>query len=122
MKKYIIDVTWEMAAKVEITADTKEEAIAIAYRDPLPKNGDYVDNSFEVILETIEDRLCLDTREYTAAMMKKGHAQDDINSFLNAVYEEFGDDVAFGEDWLVAPDKDLYSYNLQTKEFTMILS
>ena len=51
-KAFRFGVSWEMYGEIEIEAETLEEAIAIAKATedeiPLPTDGDYVDDSFEV--------------------------------------------------------------------------
>jgi len=50
-KIYKIPVTWEVYGTVEIEADSLDEAIEIALIDPsipLPKESDYVDDSWTV--------------------------------------------------------------------------
>jgi hypothetical protein len=53
--KYNVYTTWSMAAVVEVEAQTLEEAIAKVENDEVIVNvdedGEYVDNSFEVVRE-----------------------------------------------------------------------
>ena len=49
-KKFIIPVVWQMMGTITIEADSLEDAIAEALGDgtPLPKDGSYVEGSFDV--------------------------------------------------------------------------
>ncbi len=58
-RTWSIPVTWEMCGRVEIEAETKEEAIEI-FKDvmqelPLPEESYYVDDSFELSTDNIEE-------------------------------------------------------------------
>lgn len=58
-RTWSIPVTWEMYGRVEIEAETKEEAIEI-FKDvmqelPLPEESYYVDDSFELSTDNIEE-------------------------------------------------------------------
>lgn len=50
MKKFRIIVTWNMMGSYIVNADTLEDAIdkVEAHETPLPKNGSYLEDSFEV--------------------------------------------------------------------------
>ena len=59
MSKQRIAVTWEMYGYVEIEADSLEEAME-KFEDEsdfikLPVNGDYVDGSFRLSTDDVED-------------------------------------------------------------------
>ena len=54
MAKFIIPCSWEMYGKIEIEANTLQEAIEKANEAPLPE-GNYVDSSFEVDTEVLYD-------------------------------------------------------------------
>jgi hypothetical protein len=47
LKTYQIPVTWLMNSVIDIEAHSLEEAIKLAYEQPLPP-GEYIDGSFEV--------------------------------------------------------------------------
>lgn len=52
MPKFTLHCSWAMSATVEVDAETREEAYRIAVDEmPLPDNGEYVDNSFEVLTD-----------------------------------------------------------------------
>lgn len=53
MKTYNIPVIWQCSAVIPIQADSLEEAIKLAHDAPLPTNGEYIDDSFEVDEEGI---------------------------------------------------------------------
>ena len=48
MKTYKIPVFWQMIATVEVEAESLNEAMQIVDNNPLPENGEYVGDSFEV--------------------------------------------------------------------------
>lgn len=48
MKTYKIPVFWQMIATVEVEAESLNEAMRIVDNNPLPENGEYVGDSFEV--------------------------------------------------------------------------
>lgn len=54
-----IPVTWEVCAMLKVEADTLEEAMEIARDDngeiPLPTDNDYIDGSWRLSTEDIED-------------------------------------------------------------------
>ena len=56
-KYYEIPCAWEVYGTVEVTADSLEEAIKKVEADdfPLPINFDYVDGSFEVDRDVVEE-------------------------------------------------------------------
>ena len=47
MAKFSVPVTWVMWGNVEVEADSVEEAIELAYDKDLPKDGNYLEHSFE---------------------------------------------------------------------------
>jgi len=51
--KYRIPCVWQCYGVVEIEASSMEDAIEKAKDAPLP-NGDYIDDSFEVDIESLE--------------------------------------------------------------------
>lgn len=58
MKTYIIPVSWEMIGLVEVEAENLNKAIQVAQNDdgiiPIPDNGQYIDDSWKVVLvETV---------------------------------------------------------------------
>lgn len=55
MKTWIVPVEWTMRALVKIKADTLEQAIDEALTIPLPENGYYVDDSFQIGEDSTED-------------------------------------------------------------------
>ena len=57
MKTWRIPVVWQMMGVVEVVADTLEEAMKIAKDDdniPLPDNGEYLDDSWEVATNDVD--------------------------------------------------------------------
>ena len=48
MKTYKIPVFWHMIATVEVEAESLDEAMQIVENNPLPDNGEYLGDSFEV--------------------------------------------------------------------------
>lgn len=50
--KYLVPCVWQMYGRVEVEADSAEEAIEIAERDKydfaLPEEGFYLEDSFEI--------------------------------------------------------------------------
>lgn len=54
MAKFKIPVTWVMWGSVEVEADSLEEARELALEAELPKDGNYVEYSFQVD-EDMED-------------------------------------------------------------------
>jgi hypothetical protein len=46
-KKWAVEVMWSVGGTVFVEAETEEEARELAVEAPLPKNGDYMDGSFE---------------------------------------------------------------------------
>jgi hypothetical protein len=58
MKRYKIPVSWQMDGYVTVEADTAQHAAEIAESDMgigLPDNGSYVEASWEVDWDVIED-------------------------------------------------------------------
>jgi|TARA_R110002020_G_scaffold48280_1_gene137594 hypothetical protein len=58
MKRYKIPVSWQMYGYVTVEADTAQHAAEIAESDMgigLPDNGSYVEASWEVDWDVIED-------------------------------------------------------------------
>jgi hypothetical protein len=56
--KYKVPVSWQMYGYVEVESETRQGAAEIAEKDPtigLPENGSYVEASWEVDWEVIED-------------------------------------------------------------------
>ena len=58
MKTYKIPVVWTMMAYVEVKAESLDEAINEVMNAPLPDNGEYLEDSFEVdhmgLMEEVE--------------------------------------------------------------------
>jgi hypothetical protein len=57
-KKFKIPVSWQMYGHVTVEADTPQHAAEIAESDMgigLPDNGEYVEGSWEVDWEIVED-------------------------------------------------------------------
>ena len=56
-RTYRIPCGWEVYAHAEVEAESWDEAIRIVESDkfPLPTNAEYVDASFEVDMEIIEE-------------------------------------------------------------------
>ena len=58
MKTYKIPVVWTMMAYVEVEAESLDEAINEVMNAPLPDNGEYLEDSFEVdhmgLMEEVE--------------------------------------------------------------------
>jgi secreted Zn-dependent insulinase-like peptidase len=56
MGKYKVGCVWTMYGSVEVEADTIEEAMEKAHDPylPLPENGVYLEDSFDVDYETTE--------------------------------------------------------------------
>ncbi len=58
MKTYKVPVVWTMMAYVEVEAESLDEAINEVMNAPLPDNGEYLEDSFEVdqmgLMEVIE--------------------------------------------------------------------
>ena len=56
-KYYEIPCAWEVYGTVEVSADSLEEAIEKVEADdfPLPSNFNYVDGSFEVDRDVVEE-------------------------------------------------------------------
>ena len=54
MKTWTIPVSWTMIGVVEVEAESLNKAIKIAQNDdgviPLPDNGQYLDDSWEVVI------------------------------------------------------------------------
>lgn len=54
MKLYKVPIYWQMSAYVDVEADSPEDAIEKARlkygnpTEPLPEDGEYIDDSFEV--------------------------------------------------------------------------
>jgi|LakMenE18May11ns_1017448.scaffolds.fasta_scaffold9721213_1 hypothetical protein len=48
MKTYKVPVVWTMMAYVEVEAESLDEAINEVMNAPLPDNGEYLEDSFEV--------------------------------------------------------------------------
>jgi len=56
MKEYKIPVIWQMYGIMEIEANSLEEAKEIAMGNlELPRNGSYIDDSFEIDNDVIEE-------------------------------------------------------------------
>lgn len=53
MKNYKIPVVWQSWGIVEVKANSLEEAMDKARAGSLPRNGAYIDDSFEVDLEGV---------------------------------------------------------------------
>lgn len=57
MRPWRIPVVWQMAGTVMVVADTLEEAIKLAKDEdntiPLPDNGSYLDDSWELASEDV---------------------------------------------------------------------
>ena len=53
MKTYKIPVIWQATAIMKIEAESLEKAIKKAHDAPLPTDGNYIDDSFEIDLEGI---------------------------------------------------------------------
>jgi hypothetical protein len=51
--QYKIPVIWSMIGTQIVEADSLEEAIELAEDLPLPKDGDYIEGSFEVDQEFV---------------------------------------------------------------------
>jgi hypothetical protein len=59
-KTFKVPVVWEVYGKVEVEAETKEEAIEIVEKDeggliPLPTESYYVDGSFSLSSDDIDE-------------------------------------------------------------------
>ena len=54
-----VAVTWQMCGYIDIPADTMEEAMEKFYNESdyikLPTNGEYVDGSFELSSDDVEE-------------------------------------------------------------------
>lgn len=118
MKEYRIKVTWTMEAFVQIQATSQADAIRQACVNPLPA-GDYVDGSFEVDHETIKAFLCMNEREYKELMRTKGVPPAEVDAFLEAAYDQFGDDLKYDENFIVGHRKDIFTYNKETGKFAI---
>ena len=57
MPIFTIPCSWQMYGSLDIEADDLDEAVELAYSNEysLPDNGSYVDASFEVDHESVED-------------------------------------------------------------------
>lgn len=59
MRKFRIGCVWQMYGHIEVEAETEEEAIkkacAVADECPLPDDGEYLDDSFNVDPENVEE-------------------------------------------------------------------
>lgn len=59
MSKYKMPVTWEMCGYVEVEADSIEEAVKTFNETSddisLPNDGEYVDSSFRLSVDSVED-------------------------------------------------------------------
>ena len=57
MPIFKIPCSWQMYGSLEIEADDLDDAVELAYSNEysLPDNGSYVDASFEVDHESVED-------------------------------------------------------------------
>ena len=57
LKTYLVPVVWQVMGRVEVQASSPEEAKRIVAENwddcPLPDNGDYIEDSFEVDMEGI---------------------------------------------------------------------
>lgn len=56
LKKFEVGVTWEVWGKVKVEAYSEEHAIELAKEAELPKNPDYIEDSFEVDEEHVFQR------------------------------------------------------------------
>ena len=54
MKEYTIPVIWQSWAKVTIKAKSLKDAMKKVRDGSLPKDGEYIDGSFELDIEGIE--------------------------------------------------------------------
>jgi len=63
IQTYAIPVYWEVKGLIEIEATSKEEALSLARANldsfPLPKNAEYMEDSFE--LDDLDDEELLET-------------------------------------------------------------
>ena len=57
MQKFQLLAYWQMTAIIVIEAKTIEEALDIAYANPLPENGEYLRDSFEATEYPFEKKL-----------------------------------------------------------------
>lgn len=55
MKTFRIPVFWTVGADMEIQAETLKDAITKAYDMDIPKNGEYIDDSFNVDRDLAEE-------------------------------------------------------------------
>lgn len=56
-KKFKIPVTWEVFGEMEIEAENLEEAYDIARESPLPEDGEYISESFQIDYDYAEAKL-----------------------------------------------------------------
>lgn len=80
--KWVMPVTWEMCAYINVDAATLKEAMEIARDEagiiPLPESGaQYVDGSWNLSIEDEGDILLLQTEEVAAAHEKQRRIRDD---------------------------------------------
>jgi len=52
---YRIPIEWSLCEEVTVEAESLEDAIQLANEVPLPSNGEYIDGSFEVREEIVEE-------------------------------------------------------------------
>jgi hypothetical protein len=52
-RKFIIPIVWTLGANLEIEAESLDEAILMADSCDLPKDGEYINGSFEVNKDVI---------------------------------------------------------------------
>tara|TARA_R110002020_G_scaffold49875_4_gene141605 strand:+ start:1545 stop:1733 length:189 start_codon:yes stop_codon:yes gene_type:complete len=55
MKKFVVPVSWTVSSYVVVEADTADEAAEQAETFDLPHDGEYLQGSFEVDFESIEE-------------------------------------------------------------------
>lgn len=55
MKTYRVPVVWQMYGYVEVEVGSMSEVIPEALAAPLPEDGSYIEGSFEVDVEGIEE-------------------------------------------------------------------
>lgn len=58
MKIFKIPVSWEMAGIMRVEAEDLEEALLLVNHLPLPDDCSYLDGSFEVYEDEIEEEEC----------------------------------------------------------------
>lgn len=94
-KIYKIPVVWSMMGYLSITASNEQEAIALAEKEvrtcSLPKNGEYLDDSFEIdqdVLKDLGDDRCL--------MSEEIHYENG-SAFLNDLLANYGIEEGFAK-------------------------